>query len=165
MAGISKLARASDLERLAHLLKNCFVNANGCKEFQGCIQSNGYARATVRRKTDYAHRHAYRLSKGTEVPNGMDVCHTCDNRKCINPSHLFIGTRKDNMQDAVKKQRQAKGFDLPQTKISDCAAAQIVSMAKLGIRYKDIAAVFGISRGHSGYIAITNGVKRNGIGK
>lgn len=163
MAGLTALAKAGDKERLAHLLSRCKKTHYGCLEYQGCVQSNGYARATVRGKTDHAHRHVYRLSRGTEIPHRMDVCHSCDNRSCINPDHLFLGTRKDNMQDAVSKGRQAKGFDLPQTKISAFVESEIVEMAKAGAQYKDIAAAFGISRQHAGYIAIRNGVRRDGI--
>ena len=69
------------------------------------------------------------------------------------------------MQDAVSKGRQAKGFALPQTKISAYVAAEITSMAKSGMAYKDIAAAFGISPQHTSHIAIKHGVRRNGFGK
>lgn len=165
MAKSSALAKLSDKERLLHLLSRCIESGGGCQEYQGCIQANGYARATVQYKADYAHRHSYRLAVGAAIPDGLDVCHSCDNRRCINPDHLFLGTRKDNMRDAVLKDRQAKGFDLPITKVSSEAALAIVDLATFGIPYKDIANTFGISRQHAGYIAIKNGVRRDGIRK
>lgn len=163
MAGIPKLAKSDDQARLLHLLGRCQQTDDGCLEYLGCVQSNGYARATVRRHTDHAHRHAYRLASGVSIPKGMDVCHKCDNRRCINPAHLFLGTRKANMQDAVAKGRQAKGFDLPQTKISQFVRQEIVALARAGVPYDEVATQFGISRQHAGYIAIQHGVRRDGI--
>lgn len=163
MGGLTALAKAPDEQRLRHLLSRCAETANGCLEYQGCIQGNGYARATVRGKPDHAHRHAYRLANGCEIPSGMDVCHRCDNRRCINPAHLFIGTREDNMRDAVRKGRQAKGFDLPITKIGEYVKQEIVAMARAGVPYKDVAAQFGICPQRAGQIALNHGVRRNGI--
>lgn len=49
--------------------------------------------------------HLALLTKGVNVPKGFDACHTCDNTYCVNPDHLFVGTRKDNMRDAQAKKR------------------------------------------------------------
>lgn len=146
--------------RAEHLLSRTATTINGCMEFVGCIQSNGYARATVNRKTDYAHRHIYRLLKG-EIPIGIDVCHKCDNRKCINPDHLFLGSRMENMRDAVSKGRQAKGHMLPHTKLSESSKKLIADIAASGRKYNDIAKEFGICKQYAGQIAISAGIRRN----
>lgn len=147
-------------DRADHLLSRTTTNGRGCMEFTGCIQANGYARATVRRRTDYAHRHIYRLTQG-DIPGGLDVCHSCDNRKCINPAHLFLGTRLENMQDAVSKGRQARGKMLPRAVLSDEDKVEIANLAREGMMYSEIAARFGIGRQHAGQIAIRAGIRRS----
>ena len=82
---------------------------------------------------------------------------------CVNPDHLFLGTRKENMEDAVSKGRQAKGFDLPHTKLSDQDKEGIVYRSMAGERYSDIGNSLGISKQYAGKIAIKHGVRRNGF--
>jgi len=151
-------------DRAQHLLNRATPTSGGCMEYRHSVQKNGYTKATVKRKTDYTHRHIFRLLCG-ETPSGFDVCHSCDNRLCINPEHLFLGTRKQNMADAVAKGRQAKGSMLPQTVLTGFVKSEIVRMARAGAQYQEIASAFGICRQHAGRIAINNGVRRNGISK
>ena len=151
-------------ERLMQILGKTSTTDGGCMEYKGCKQANGYTRITVNRKSDYGHRHVYRLAKGV-ILDGLDVCHACDNRKCINPDHLFLGTRKENMQDAVKKGRQAKGLMLPHTKLSEDDVMLIVELAKKGTPYKYIAPIYGVCKSYIGQLARKNGVRRNVVSK
>lgn len=151
-------------DRLKHILSKTIKANKGCMEYTGCIQANGYSRITVNSETDYGHRHVYRLAKG-QIDDGLDVRHTCDNTKCINPNHLELGTRKENMRDAVSRGRQARGLMLPQTKIYGVRRTEIVRLAILGKPYKEIGEIYGISRQAAGLIALKAGVRRNGISK
>jgi hypothetical protein len=71
-----------------------------CWEWQGYVDKLGYGRLGKKR----AHRMSYEKHKGP-IPAGLMVCHSCDNRKCINPEHLWIGTQTDNMRDMAAKGR------------------------------------------------------------
>jgi hypothetical protein len=136
----------------------------GCWEWPGNPRENGYCRTTYKRKNWYVHRLSYAAFKG-QIPEGMDVCHKCDNRLCCNPSHLFVGTRLDNMRDAVRKGRQAKGLSLPCAKLTELDKELIVKRAANGELYKSIARDFNIGRSHVSYVAIKAGVRRNNVSK
>lgn len=84
-------------------------NKDLCWEWQGAIRGKDkpYGRFGFKGKLFSAHRVSYKISKGAD-PMEMHVLHTCDNCRCVNPKHLFLGTNADNVADKVSKGRQAK---------------------------------------------------------
>lgn len=141
MAGINKIRSMVDIDP-----------KTGCWNWTGCIQSNGYARVRANGKSMGAHRASYMSFVGP-IPEGHDVCHKCDNRSCVNPDHLFTGTRLDNMKDCVSKGRQAKGDALPDlrgenthlSKLKEKAVLEIRRLGKAGINTKELSAQFSVS--------------------
>lgn len=84
-----------------------FVDKRGpdeCWGWKGTTNNTGYGNISVHQRPKQAHRVSYELNIGP-IPEGMDVCHTCDNPPCTNPNHLFAGTRQDNVDDMIAKER------------------------------------------------------------
>lgn len=82
------------------------LTESGCIEWTGAKQPRGYGHIATGegRETIGTHRAAWIVANGP-IPDGMDVCHSCDNPPCCNPQHLFLGTRSENLLDMVDKGR------------------------------------------------------------
>lgn len=104
----SEVSRRLTPEKIAAFLAQVAVgDPDECWEWQGSRSNLGYGAVAVR-GTGYgptgAHRVAYGIANGG-IPDGMYVCHSCDNPPCCNPNHLFVGTHRDNMRDMDEKGR------------------------------------------------------------
>lgn len=103
---------AHPVTRFLALVDTTSIGRDGCWLWSGATKGNGYGNFSLNGKTEPAHRAAFILFNGIE-PGALDVCHHCDNRQCVNPDHLFLGTRLDNMRDCKAKGRTARGQRLP----------------------------------------------------
>lgn len=117
------------------------VPDTGCWEWTGPRNACGYGTTNVENRSALAHRVAWELLRGP-IPDGLLVCHKCDNPPCCNPDHLFLGTQADNMQDAARKGR------IPGKRTLTEEDAQSVREAlHTDESTRDIAARFGVRVG------------------
>lgn len=130
---------------------------DACWEWTGTVTA-GYGKVAggYKRPTVYAHRIAWVQANGA-IPEGMVVCHSCDNPLCCNPAHLFLGTPLDNMRD-----RDAKGRGF--SKITADDVEEIRSRFNAGESQHSLAKKFGVSQSHVS--RVVRGIRRlptNGV--
>ena len=118
-----------------------------CWVWTACITKKGYGHFTVKvGDSDTAHRISWRLAWG-EIPEDLSILHRCDNPPCVRPDHLFLGTAKDNMQDAARKKRTAIGERNGMAKSSNAKVKQIRELYATGkYSQKDISLMFLIEQ-------------------
>lgn len=125
---------------------------NGCIEWTGVTaKSNGreshrYGRVTIGNRKHLAHRVAYERSNGP-IPAGMQVLHRCDNTRCCNPGHLFLGTHQQNMADMRAKGRSHKGPNPNVPRGEKARSAKLTSADVIAIRVARAAGETTVSLG------------------
>ena len=110
-----------------------FSKGRRCWNWTAGVDSKGYGVFSLKQRATAAHRLAYRIYRG-RIPIGMCVLHTCDNPRCVNPSHLWIGTKAENNADRKRKGRNAKNVKFPDRRGSLNERAKLTERDVLQIR-------------------------------
>lgn len=137
------------LSMKTRIMSKVDVDRNGCWIWKGSYRKSGYGKMNVgskasgTRHTATASRVSYETFVGP-IPDGMVICHKCDNPKCVNPNHLFVGTFKDNYDDMVAKGRRnnARGSRIATSKLTD---AKVRKIKKSRRSTQELADQFGVS--------------------
>lgn len=141
--------RFSTAFRTAPLLerfhKSYVKNGDGCWNWIGTLTTFNkkwrYGLIAENRKDKLAHRVSWEFHNGV-IPEGMDICHKCDNTKCVNPEHLFLGTQADNNRDRDNKGRMY-------SKLSPEDVHHIREAYATGtVKQWELAKQYGLNQGH-----------------
>jgi hypothetical protein len=120
-----------------------------CWLWKGGITGYGYGQFCAGNKGFQAHRYSMLLHLGRALLSSLFVCHHCDNRLCVNPKHLFVGTPADNSADMVRKGREshaaARGEDKWTAKLTEEDVRSIRRLSAKGYSSGELSLMFGVS--------------------
>jgi hypothetical protein len=127
--GVYKRKLIPPIERL---LKHIIISEAGCWEWVGAKQ-HGYGNFSINGKGYRSHRVSWEFFNEKPIPNGLEVCHHCDNPSCINPDHLFLGTHEDNLRDMNNKNRAffRKGMNMNSGNLNPSAKLSLLQVKEI----------------------------------
>ncbi len=136
-----------DINKKINIWNHYEVSENSCWEWTLSLRTDGYGQFCVEGKMHGAHVLAYEVHNKTKVSRGLLVCHTCDNPKCINPDHLFLGTHQDNKNDCVGKHRHSRGEKVNTSKLDEKQVMEIRKIYEKGNKnQKELGIIYGVSQ-------------------
>lgn len=126
--------------------KYTVVDDNNCWIWQGSKHRQGYGNLNYKRIPSLAHRVSWMVHKG-DIPEGVKVCHKCDITSCVNPDHLFLGTQKENVSDAIQKGKYSNRLiGKRRNKLNHEQVQEIKKLHCDGINRKDLEIKFSVSK-------------------
>lgn len=120
------------------------VTASGCHQWIKSRNPRGYGHIYDGKRVRSAHRVAWELANGREIPAGMEIRHKCDNRGCVNPDHLEIGTHRQNMEDRSNRGR-FRGEQAGTAKLTEADVREIRALPAGSVSVKELARRYGVS--------------------
>lgn len=146
-------------QKTLHRFWSKVIKTKSCWLFQNGIKRRDYGTFGLDGKVRKAHIVSWIIHNG-EIPDGMCVCHTCDNPPCVRPDHLFLGTKQDNALDAADKGRlfrppaecMARGVCKPNVKLDDEKVRAIRQLHARGLSYRQLAKQYNVGTRTIGHI-------------
>lgn len=141
---------------IARFKSKLIIQPNGCWEYSGAKDADGYGMFWFQGKTKGAHQFSARYLGNLIVNKGDQVCHSCDNPPCANPDHLFIGSTQDNTADRHAKGRTVKGSQIGTSRYTESIIQSVKDAYKTRPHYrgiiKDLSIEFNVSYGVVWYV-------------
>jgi endogenous inhibitor of DNA gyrase (YacG/DUF329 family) len=138
----------SDQEKADHLnlyYEKNVIKKDGCWDWRTKVRQGEYPRMNHARSEPRIsiNRYAWTVNFG-EIPEGLYVCHKCDNKRCSNPEHLFLGTHSDNTKDLIDKGRQVRGSTHGMSKLNENKVREIRRFLSLGVTMARLGKDYGV---------------------